>query len=562
MTDQAEITINVHGAVGIGKTAVVLAILDRLRAVGLNCEWADEAEERNAGSTARDIENLEHRPLVRLIETNPSMVKPPAPLSSAQVGEVQGDGLETIIAALEHSKPTHDRYPEPVERHAEALAHARALAARQPVAWQMRTDERHNGFDDDKWMEIPRDEYEAYKRVMGGDGPKMLAGATGRGDLRIDDGGWMIELRQLFDAPPAQGIDLGPVSQAASDPSTQIHIGTTATTGGQLWHSDGKGGLWCGNTYHRTPRQLWDECQSVLSDLRILADQRDAAPAEFKMPAVEAGKPIPVVTEHGAHADGGASCPICIGQNEERLRLYAMPAQDIDLLATVRRLRQHLAKASFATEVDRHSAGDLVSDLVDAIDERREGVTGFTIRQPVPEPTTEGFAPFYFERPIGGGSVSLVNRSARDWPEWAEEAAKACNYSSPLVGMEMRRLRLQVETLTRDLLEAKRLAWLLARSAPGGEVTINLHLLQSTDWSLAELQKNRDKSGFTDTWVAKLQGQPQPAGLHQAMALIDTSLGYLSTALDDLNSSPDPRPGIMVQEAMGCLRQVLVGSSP
>lgn len=237
-------------------------------------------------------------------------------------------------------------------------------------------------------------------------------------------------------------------------------------------------------------------------------------------------------------------------------------AQGIDLLATVRRLRQHLAKASFATEVDRHSAGDLVSDLVDAIDERREGITGFTIRQPVPEPTTEGFAPFYFERPIGGGSVSLVNRGAREWPQWAEEAAKACNYSSPLVGMEMRRLRMQVETLTRKLLEAQRLAWLLARSAPGGEVTISLHLLQSTDWSLAELQKNRDKSGFKDTWVAKLQGQPQPAGLHESIAMIDTALGCLSTAMGDLESSPDPRPGIMVQEAMGCLRQALVGVAP
>lgn len=49
----------------------------------------------------------------------------------AATGKQQADGLATIIAALEHSKPTHDRYPQPVERHAEALAHARALAARQ-----------------------------------------------------------------------------------------------------------------------------------------------------------------------------------------------------------------------------------------------------------------------------------------------------------------------------------------------------------------------------------------------------------------------------------------------
>lgn len=90
----------------------------------------------------------------------------------------------------------------------------------QPVAWQMRTDERHNGFDDDKWMEIPRDEYEAYKRVMGGNGPKSLAGTTERGDLRIDDGGWMIELRQLFDSPPAQenaNVSTEPKGQEPTD---------------------------------------------------------------------------------------------------------------------------------------------------------------------------------------------------------------------------------------------------------------------------------------------------------------------------------------------------------
>lgn len=45
----------------------------------------------------------------------------------------QGDALASIIAALENSRPTHSHYPEPVQRHSEALAHARALAAHQPV---------------------------------------------------------------------------------------------------------------------------------------------------------------------------------------------------------------------------------------------------------------------------------------------------------------------------------------------------------------------------------------------------------------------------------------------
>jgi len=85
--------------------------------------------------------------------------------------------------------------------------------------------------------------------------------------------------RPLYAAPPAHGIDLGPVAQDAADPSRQIHVGTLATTGAKIWHSDGKGTLWCGNTYHRTPQQLWDECHSILNDLLQMAEsQRDAAP--------------------------------------------------------------------------------------------------------------------------------------------------------------------------------------------------------------------------------------------------------------------------------------------
>jgi len=105
------------------------------------------------------------------------------------------------------------------------------LAARQPagepVAWQMRKDEWHNGFDDDQWREIPRDEYEARKRVMGGHGPKRLAGTTERGDLRIDDGGWMVELRQLFDAPPAPAVDLGEFL-----PAVRMLVVSARTSGG------------------------------------------------------------------------------------------------------------------------------------------------------------------------------------------------------------------------------------------------------------------------------------------------------------------------------------------
>lgn len=51
----------------------------------------------------------------------------------------------------------------------------------------------------------------------------------------------------------------------------------------------------------------------------------------------------------------------------------------------------------------------------------------------------------------------------------------------------------------------------------------------------------------------------QAVDLAMPIAMIDRALGHLSTALDDLDSSPDPRPGAMVTEAMACLRQALTG---
>lgn len=67
-----EITITVHGHIGVGKSAVSLAILDALRAAGLACSWEDEQSERNLGTGAGDIAAMEQRPTIRLIETNPS----------------------------------------------------------------------------------------------------------------------------------------------------------------------------------------------------------------------------------------------------------------------------------------------------------------------------------------------------------------------------------------------------------------------------------------------------------------------------------------------------------
>lgn len=52
------------------------------------------------------------------------------------------------------------------------------------------------------------------------------------------------------------------------------------------------------------------------------------------------------------------------------------------------------------------------------------------------------------------------------------------------------------------------------------------------------------------------QAAPSKDGWN-VLARIDTAIGYLTTALDDLDSCPDRRPGIMVTEAMAVLRETL-----
>lgn len=78
---------------------------------------------------------------------------------------------------------------------------------------------------------------------------------------------------------------------------------------------------------------------------------------------------------------------------------------------------------------------------------------------------------------------------------------------------------------------------------------------------------------FWQGLVAMFVGQPsaqaafattgkQQDGEVQGDALIDAALGYLSTALDDLDSCPDRRPGIMVTEAMHALREAIAARQP
>ena len=101
-----------------------------------------------------------------------------------------------------------------------------------------------------------------------------------------------------------------------------------------------------------------------------------------------------------------------------------------------------------------------------------------------------------------------------------------------------------------------------------GETTLKLPELldlQARGW-LIEGDENCEFS-LTDEGqavVARALQQDAPAELaeQQGDALIDTALGYLSTALDDLDSCPDRRPGIMVTEAMHTLREAIAARQP
>lgn len=66
-----EITITIHGPVGSGKSSIAFEILRALRMAGVPCVWDEEVEEDNLGTDR--VKDLEVKPLVRIVETNPHM---------------------------------------------------------------------------------------------------------------------------------------------------------------------------------------------------------------------------------------------------------------------------------------------------------------------------------------------------------------------------------------------------------------------------------------------------------------------------------------------------------
>jgi hypothetical protein len=60
------------------------------------------------------------------------------------------------------------------------------------------------------------------------------------------------------------------LSPHASRP-IQLHVGKDGRGGkrGKIWHTDSNGLYWMGDVYHRTPKQLLQECLSTIRDLLI-----------------------------------------------------------------------------------------------------------------------------------------------------------------------------------------------------------------------------------------------------------------------------------------------------
>ena len=174
------------------------------------------------------------------------------------VAQVPEDAMAVIVAALEHSKPTHAYYHQPVKRHADALAHARALVARQQVVqepigyrWRHSAGEKWQYSDAPcGWEHEPL--YAAPLAVQ------VPVGEVYQGSARLPQARLSKPLpvgTMLYAAPPAQGIDLGQLRELA-----------------ESW----KGGCDPDPTPIMQAHQRANHC--CADELLALIGQRDAAP--------------------------------------------------------------------------------------------------------------------------------------------------------------------------------------------------------------------------------------------------------------------------------------------
>lgn len=52
-----------------------------------------------------------------------------------------------------------------------------------------------------------------------------------------------------------------------SPEGVQLHAGRLKGKGDDVWHSDDHVEYWCGSWHHRTYKELYNECLSILRDL-------------------------------------------------------------------------------------------------------------------------------------------------------------------------------------------------------------------------------------------------------------------------------------------------------
>ncbi|PZS72829.1 hypothetical protein [Stenotrophomonas maltophilia] len=111
------------------------------------------------------------------------------------------------------------------------------------------------------------------------------------------------------------------------------------------------------------------------------------------------------------------------------------------------------------------------------------------------------------------------------------------------------------------IMSAETLRALLAARQPVGEPVVTYCGRRLTPEGTRECWGVLEKGVEDLPRNTKLYAAPpaQALDLSKLIAKIDQAWSYLSTALDDLDSSPDRRPSVMVDEAMGCLRQALTG---
>lgn len=168
-----------------------------------------------------------------------------------------------------------------------------------------------------------------------------------------------------------------------------------------------------------------------------------------------------------------------------------------------RRLRQLLGKASFSAAADRHSALDHLANLEAVASLQQQLLDQLGVDD----------------------QHAAVKRIA--------ELERAIIFKESDQA-ELTRLRLKLETLERNLVEAQRVLWTLVRSAPGGSIRVQQDMLARQEWGDLGLQVITELDG-SRTWVAKVHGQPQPpiqasesadvARLHDAIEAIDDECG-------------------------------------